>query len=288
MRHFLILVFFFLGQSLLFAQQGVQLLQSAEVVGQGGLQSPLQGISNFFSNPAGLAGITHFSAIASGESRYLGTDITSGGAAVAIPTKAGVLGIGISYFGQKAFNEQQVQISFAKKLLDKLSLSVRGYMMNTNIEQYGSGFIVSGDIGLQGYLSKKLTVGFMVINPAQVALDEGSAVPTIFLLGGNYDFSKTFSFGLELEKSLTQDEPSTAIDPNEFLNPSSRINIKGGLVYRPNEKFAFRLGIKSLQPEYAFGMSYSISQKFWIDAVGTYHEILGFSPGVTFRYIGHE
>lgn len=288
MRHFLILVLFLAGPFLLSAQQGVQLLQSAEVVGQGGLQTPMQGISNFFSNPAGLASITHFSAIASGESRYLGTDITGGGAGVAIPTKAGVLGIGISYFGQKAFNEQEVQISFAKKLLDKLSLSVRGYMVNTNIEQYGSGFIVSGDIGLQGYLSKKMTVGFMVVNPAQVVLAEGSAVPTIFMFGANYDFSKTFSFGLEIEKSLGQDEPSTAIDPNEFLNPSNRINLKGGLVYRPNEKVAFRLGIKSLQPEYSFGMSYNVSQKFWIDAVGTYHEILGFSPGISFRYIGHE
>lgn len=287
MRRILTFIILLFMSSWSFAQQGLQLIQAAPITAQGSMLTAQQGITSLFGNPAGLSSVDHLSFLVTGESRFLGTGITSGGAGVGIPTNAGTIGLGVSYFGIQAFNEQQVQLSFSKKLFKKLALSVRAYLQNASIADYGSAFFLSGDLGLQAYLTDELTLGFLIVNPAQQGIIEGSELPTLFHFGAYYDFGKTFSFGLEVEKGLAQNQ-DIPIDQDVLLATTARLNVKSGINYRPSEKVSFYLGIQTLLPSYSFGVSFKPSKKFWIDTVASYHEILGFSPGVTIRFINYD
>ncbi len=249
------------------AQGTVSYLQSAESRAMGSSQAGAYGISSLFGNPAGLAKLESFGAIATAETRFAGSGILFGGAGAAIPSELGVFGVKVGYFGIPAYNEQAIGISYSRLLFESFSLSVQANLFNTSIEEYGSQFNISGTLGFQTYLNKSITVGMYVQNPIQIEVAPDQFLPTIFSLGGQYKFPEKLTLRLAVEKDL-----------------EAAIGVQAGIAYTPVEQLSLRVGISSVANELSFGAGFRISEYIRIDASAVYHQRLGLSPGFSFVY----
>jgi len=249
------------------SQGSVGLVQSAESMALGSSQAGAYGIQSLFGNPAGLAKVKSFSAIATAETRFAGSGILLGGAGVAIPSDLGVFGVKAGYFGIPSYNEQVIGLSYSRMLFESFSLSVQANLFNLSIQEYGSQFNISATLGFQTYLNKAITVGMYVQNPIQIEVALDQYLPTIFSLGGQYKFPEKLKLLLAIEKDLEQE-----------------VGVQAGLAYDPIEQLSLRVGISSIASQLGFGLGYQISELIRIDASAVYHQLLGLSPGFSFIY----
>jgi hypothetical protein len=226
-------------------------------------------LSDFWAihhNQAGLTGIKNFSAGIYYENRFGLKELSLKGGAVVLPTKSGVFGLSMTYFGYTQYNESKIGLAYAKGFGEKFSVGVQLDYLSTHIaENYGNKSTVAGEIGLRYQINKNLCIAGHIfnLNRAKIAAYNDERIPTIARLGLSYAFSDKVLVTAETEKDIQ-------------YNPV----FKAGLEYKPAKVLYIRAGIATNPFLNAFGFGLEF-KNFKLDFATSYHQTLGFSPQVS-------
>ncbi len=223
-------------------------------------------LNDFWSihhNQAGLTGIKNFSAGIYYENRFGLKNLGLKAGAIVLPTKSGVFGLSMTYFGYSQYNESKIGLAYAKSFGEKFSAGVQLDYLSTHIaENYGSQSAIAGEIGLRFQINKNLCIAGHIfnLNRAKIAKYNDERIPTVARLGLSYAFSEKIIVTAESEKDIQ-------------YNPV----FKAGLEYHPIDMLYFRTGISTNPVLNAFGFGL-VFKNFKLDFATSYHQTLGFTP----------
>ena len=245
------------------AQTGSPVMGGARGLGMAGASVVFSDINAAWSNQAGLAFVEKMSFSAFGEQRFLMTDLGSYAFAAAFPVqKVGTLSLTFQHFGVQAYNEQKIGLGYARRLGENFSIGVQFDYLATRIPDYGVSHNFTAEVGLLYRFSQQFSLAAHIYNPFRVRLSSADPLATVFRAGFIYSPSKQVSLIGEVEK--------------DFLYP---LGGKIGVEYRPVERFVVRTGVGTAPFRASFGVGVEWSGLL-IDFATSYHQILGFTPGV--------
>jgi hypothetical protein len=242
----------------------------ARSAGMGNASVSLSDVWSAHQNQAGLGFVRNISCGAYYENKFLLKELGLKACVAAIPVKGGTFGIEFSNFGYSLYSENKYSVSFAKAFGDKFSIGIAMDYLNTKIaEGYGSKGVAAAEIGLQAKPLKGLTIGVHVFNPTHTKFVDynNERVPTIFRLGGNYNFSDKVILAIETEKDISQ-----------------KAIFKAGVEYKVVKEFYLRAGICTNPTLNSFGFGMNL-KNFKIDFSTNCHQTLGFSPQFGLTYV---
>jgi len=186
--------------------------------------------------------------------------------------KAGAFGFYTSHFGYKNYAEWNIGLAYAKSFADIFSFGLQfDYLLHYfGDKTYGKCHAFTFEIGMYGKISKSLSLGFHVYNPARLKTTTYNQtkeyIPTVFRFGLAYRIAKKCLLSVEVEKDLD-------------YKPLFRI----GMEYEIASKLYFRGGFCLPEMEFALGAGLHISM-IRIDFASTYHGVLGYSPQISLIY----
>ena len=262
-----LLFFFSFSSFFLYGQNGSTYSNGARSIAMGNTGINFTDINSLLTNQAGLADIKTTSFLIAADRRFALTDLNNLTAGFALPTQSGTFGVSINYFGFDLYNETKVGLTYARKLMDKLSIGIQFDMLNTRIPEYGSKSLFTFEVGLQSELSENLTLGFHLFNPVKLETVEGEYLPTVIQGGISYSPTQKVLFNVELEKDI--DFPFT---------------IKSGIEYEMVDNFWLRVGFSTAPTSVSFGIGYLMTNGLRLDIASNYHQELGFTPGVSLGF----
>ncbi len=235
-----------------------------------GASVTLSDVWSTYHNQAGLAHLKGFSAGVYYENRFAVKELSTKGAALAMPYKNGAFGLSVTQFGFSLYNENKVGLAYSQKFGEVFSAGVQMNYLGTFIgEGYGQKHTVSAELGVLANLTKDLMIGAHIYNPTRTKLADynNERTPTIFRLGLNYRFSKQVFITAETEKST-------------YLKPV----LKAGLEYKFNDYFYLRTGVANNPNIIAFGFGINM-QNFQFDFGASHHSVLGYIPQFGLSYV---
>ena len=191
--------------------------------------------------------------------------------AIAIPLKYGVLSIGGNTFGYQNFRTFKSGIGYAMSLTQDLSMGVQiNHQMIRLNEAYGINQTVTGELGLSYSVNKEWSIGMAVFNIGRnkLSLSPEDRYSTTMRLGTKYQLSKKTMLLAEFEKDIEHD-----------------LRSKIGIEYLPVKSLAFRGGFATNPIELSFGLGWLISEKYTLDFGTQFHQLLGWSPHISFKYV---
>lgn len=259
-----LLTILFIGISLsVFAQSGSTNTTGSRSNGVANASVAFTGINGLFNNQAGLADLKEMGFLLAAEQRFQLADLNNFGGGFALPTNSGTFGLSVNYFGFEGYNESKIGLSYARKLMKKLSLGVQFDVLTTQIAENGSKNFLTFEVGLQSEIIENLLIGFHLYNPVQLEIIEDEFLPSIIRAGATYNASKKLMLHAELEKDF--DFP--------FI-------FKSGMEYALVEDFWLRIGVQTNPTALSFGLGYYMKNGFRFDLASNYHQDLGFSPSI--------
>lgn len=224
-------------------------------------------INSIFNNQAGLANLQQMGFILAAEQRFLLPDLNSFGGGFALPTSSGTFGLSVHYFGFESYNESKIGLSYARKLMDKLSIGIQFDVLQTTIAENGSANFFTFEAGIQSELIENLLIGVHIYNPVKLEIIEDEFIPSLFRAGATYTASKKLLLHAELEKDF--DFP--------FV-------FKSGVEYELIDDFWLRVGVHTNPTAISFGIGYQFKNGFRMDIASNYHQDLGFTPSLGIGY----
>ena len=235
----------------------------------GGSGVGFQDVNAIFTNQAGIAKLEKFSGLASVEQRFGLSELSTYSLGVALPSSAGTFGLSVNYFGFEAFNQQKIGLVYARNLLSKLMLGGEINYHNFNVLEYGSVGTMSFELGLQYSILENIIVGAKIANPIEREFVNGEHLATEFDLGFFYQPVEKVGIAVEVEKQL-----------------DTKPNLRIGLEYQLIDVLYARVGVASNPNFVSFGLGTQTKNGFKIDFASNYHQILGWSPGLSIAYQG--
>jgi len=266
MRPIFLIFYLFLSFSI-FGQSGIQQLLDARSSGMGQIGTIHSGSNALLGNPAGLADLSHFTALGVVENRFLAKELQNAGFAVALPMENSAIGIQLGAFGFESYREFKSGLSYARKLSESLSLGGQIIYWNQNIPEYGNSSLLTFKLGLQAMLSEDIRFGVSIYNPIRLEITEGEQTYAILRVGLSYQLSSKVLLASELEKD------------QDFAT-----RIKLGMDYQLSAPLSLRAGVITAPYEISFGMGLDLFQECRLDLVIRQHEVLGFTPGIGLVY----
>jgi len=270
LKSFLFVFSLMLCSSLL-AQLGGPQTSGARSLGAGGVGLTFQDVHAGWGNPAGLAGVTQTSFALFAEQRFALSDIRQVSAVGAFVLGESTGGLTVSYYGFEGYNEQRIGLLYGRKLGEKIQLGAQLYTLGVNIPEYGNKQVVSFELGLLTEISPSVTLAGKVANPVRVTLLEGDDLPSVISVGFQYNPGTQVSIFGEVEKDI--------------LFP---VRVRVGLEYQLLESFFLRAGIATEPSVLSFGIGYFLMDQWRLDLAASYHQYLGFTPGIGVVYSGKE
>ena len=203
------------------------------------------------------------------ENRFFVKELSQSGFAAAVPLKKGTFGFSYTSLGYKLYRESQVTLAYGMKLSENISAGIAFDYLNTKIADiYGQANAFTGSFGLTAKLLPQILVSTHIYNPfrAKITNYNNEKIPTIYKFGAQYIFSTKVFLVMEAEKTSAQ-----------------KINIKGGIEYKPSSLIYIRAGGSSYPTQASFGFGFNYNG-LKIDMSSSYHSILGLSPQIGLRY----
>ena len=230
----------------------------------------LHDVFSYHNNPANAANIDAVSFGLAYENRFLLKELQHQSYAVSIPLGRGVFSIGGNTFGYRDFRTFKNGLGYSMKLLDALLVGVQiNHQMVRLSGPYGINQTLTGEFGLAYKVSKSWRFGLAVFNLGRNEMIESpmERYPTSMRLGTAYKVSNMVLVVAELEKDI--------------LNP---MRFKSGIEYKPLKNIIFRIGFATNPIELSFGLGWVFSERYHLDFGTQYHQILGWSPNMSFRF----
>ncbi|MCF8364801.1 MAG: hypothetical protein K9H16_03415 [Bacteroidales bacterium] len=267
-RKYLILFFSILSLNPLIAING-NVPEGARSSAMGGASVALSDFWSLQNNQAGLAFYNLPAAGAYLENRYLIKELSLKSGGVVLPTKSGVFGLKLSYFGYSLYNESKFGLAFARKLNEKFAVGVQlDYLLTSIGNDYGKKGMVTFEVGFLSRINDHLSLGAHIFNPINAKITDyaDERVPAVIRVGASYAFNDQLMVTAEVEKD------------SEF-DPQARL----GIEYRIIEEIYVRGGIASNPGLYSFGFGLNL-KKLKLDFSSTVHQELGYSPQISMIY----
>lgn len=188
---------------------------------------------------------------------------------LAVPTKYGTMGLAISYFGYKLYNEKKFGLAYSRAFGDRFSFGLQVDYLHTHIDMdYGNEGAAVFEAGIMAKPIDNLYIGVHVYNPTQVKManTEEEQLPTIYRFGVGYSITDRAFIGVEYEKDI------------EY-----KTRFKAGLEYEAVKNFYLRTGILTEPFENTFGLGYKYGN-IYADIAFTNHPELGLTPHFSMLY----
>jgi hypothetical protein len=227
------------------------------------------------NNAAGLSTLTHPTAGAYFENRYLITSLNVAAVALALPlglvepaaagqparAERGVVGFEAQRFGGALYHEVRVGAAYGYRL-GVVNIGGRLDMLQVSFRDLGSRRAVAGSLGGQAeVVPEHLTFGVYLynLNQAKLADYQDERVPTVVRAGLAYRAGKQVLVVVESEKDIEHDA-----------------GFKVGLEYLLAPAVALRAGYASLSLQTTVGVGVKASN-FQLDYAAGWHSVLGLS-----------
>lgn len=223
---------------------------------------------SYFNNPGGLAKLEYSAVSAGYDNRFGLQELSTASFVGAWKLKAGTLGLGVSRYGGKLFNQQTLGLAFANQL-GIVSVGGKLELFQTQIEGFGSGNSLIFSLGGMAELSPQFSIGASIsnLNRAKISKDSETRLPTGVSLGLFYLPISQLQFHLEVEKDI-QIKP--VVKAGLEYGIKDWIFLRTGINSNPSRLF-FGIGLKSnrCSLDYAYGQNQALGS--------TNHLSLGFS-----------
>ena len=250
------------------AQLGQSANYGTRSLSLGGISATLNGADAIFNNFSNISNSDSLSVLVSSERRFELQELTSVALGFQLPVaKIGNIGLAISSYGFDAYKEQKFSVLYARKISQKVSISLNLDYNNLRIEQFGNKAFLSFGIGVSGDLGKGFKYGVYIFNPEKIEIAEATEVPGYLKLGIQKHFSEDLNLFGEVVKVIDED-----------------INVIIGFEYKPINILSFRLGYNTNPGAFAFGLAYKAFPNISIEGGSQYNTVLGLTPGVTVKY----
>ena len=242
----------------------------ARNTGMGACSVALSGFWNINNNQAGMVGVKKFSAGINYEERFGMNQLSTKSIAVVVPSRFGVLGAGMDYYGYALYHETKFGLAYAKAITPHLRAGVKLDFFQTAVgDHYGSNNDMSFELGIQYDISKNLTFGGSVFNPIpkSASAEVYFKLPFIYRIGLAYRFSKNLLVTVEVDKN------------SDF----SFYEMRAGVEYIVQNRYFFRTGLGTNYEIFTAGFGYK-QKRFSFDLGAALHQTLGISPQVSLIY----
>ena len=241
---------------------------SMPYIGMGAYTTKQVDVFSFASNQAALAQTKEAGVGVFGERRFLLSQISNYGLAIALPTTLGNFGLQINQAGFANFNEQKLGLAYARSLGAKIDVGVQFNYYGYKIPAYNSGSTINFEAGAIAHVSEKLNVGIHVYNPVSTSFGKQTAekLAAAYKFGIGYDASENFYVSTEIVKE--EDVP---------------VNVTGAVQYHFEKQFFVRAGFKSDNKTGYAGAGF-LYKKLRVDVSSSFHPQLGVSPGLLLMY----
>ncbi|MCB0846620.1 MAG: hypothetical protein KDE26_25400 [Bacteroidetes bacterium] len=229
-----------------------------------------QNFWNLFYNPAGIAGIQQPFLGVYAERRFGLSELNYGHAGIVFPfAEEQAIGATIGSFGFEAYRENQASLSYAIRLMERISLGTRFHYGNLTIKDHGNTSILWASIGLQTQVNAEITLGFHVWNINRSSLNYQNGledIPTVFTTGIAYQPNDHLILVADIQKDI--DHP---------------VSFKAGLEYVIVSGLFARIGFGTEPLSLSGGLGLQ-HKNLQIDAAFSFHELLGYTPHVSLQY----
>ncbi|WP_026966165.1 hypothetical protein [Algoriphagus terrigena] len=206
--------------------------------GMGSAKVILPDAWTYFNNIGALDRLEQTEISAGFDHRYGISELSTVDLAVGWKNNFGTLGLGLSRFGGKLFNQQLIGLGFSNTL-GIVSLGAKIDWFQTQIEGFGTGHALIFSLGGVAELGPKFFLGanFSNLNQAKISNNSEQRLPTAVQLGISYLPSESLRIQAEVEKDIE-------IDPV----------FKAGIEYRLRDWIYLRTGISSNPSRLSFGL----------------------------------
>jgi hypothetical protein len=235
-------------------------------LGRAGLS--VEGIGAMYYNQAGISSVKNWAVDVSFERRFNLADLTAIQVSGVKKVGKGAFGLLFSQFGTEVFNEQMYGLAYGRQLNKIVSLGGQLSVLGFNGQNLGSLYTVSFAMGTIVKLNRQFLLASHVFSPFQVAITENNEIATRLRFGITYLPSKKVSILAEIDKNLNR-------KPWEY---------KLGISYQVVEPLWLQIGFNPTAEFYAFGLRYSVFNKWNFRGSASVHQILGLTPSVSLSY----
>lgn len=219
------------------------------------------------ANQAALGRFKNFAAAVYGEKRFLLQELSLFHLALAQPAGDGAFGAQLLYSGNADYNLSKLGVAYGRALGEKAEVGIQFNYLNQYIRGYDNASQVTVEGGVLFHVSETFHAGLHFCNPAGVLLDKTiEKMPAIYTAGFTYQPSPQFGITAELVK--TDKIP---------------VAVQTGFEYCFAEKLWAKAGINSGTTAFFVATGFGLKH-FNIEAVGSVHPHLGFSPGLMLLY----
>jgi hypothetical protein len=193
---------------------------------------------SYFNNIGALDRIDESEISAGFDNRFGISDLSTLDLAVGWKNDFGTLGLGVSRFGGKLFNQQLLGLGFSNTL-GIVSIGAKIDWLQTHIEGFGSGNALIFSLGGIAELSPKFFLGANVSNlsSSKISRNSEQRLPTSVQLGIFYLPIESLRIMAEIEKDIN-------LDPV----------FKAGIEYQLREWVYLRTGINNVPAQVTFGL----------------------------------
>lgn len=248
-----------------------QINQGPRTTSLGNSGVAIQDVWSLQSNPAGMAIIENAQIAIACQSSISDPSITTRSAVLAIPSRYGVVGIGLQDYGITQYKEGCLGVAYSRRFGSSVFVAMKFNVHQISISKYGTAEAWSVETGIQYAPTDNLILGAHVSNPNHSEYtsnnETNAVVPAIIELGAYMTFSEKVSLNSAIVKELNS-PPGVRLGIE--YNIAGKVFLRGGTATRPFKQFA------------GFGCRY---QAFTIDAALTFHPNLGYSPQLALSYV---
>jgi hypothetical protein len=220
------------------------------------------------NNQATMAFLEEISFSLYAEQRFLQSELGYYAGGFTLPTKSGVFGLAINYSGFDLYNEQKIGLAYGRLFSKNIAGGIQIDYLSTSVSEYGTSGAFTFEAGLFIRMTGQLAAAAHVYNPIAVNSGfEDEKIPTLFRLGLTYEPGEKILLLAEAEKDI--DRPA---------------RIKAAIEYRLADMLHLRGGAATNPSQYSFGVGVNV-QHLRIDIASSYHQVLGFTPGLSVNYV---
>ena len=151
--------------------------------------------------------------------------------------------------------------------MENLYLGGQLNLLSLSLGEFGNAMNIGFEVGVIGKVAEGLFLSAHVTNPQSINLTENTDLESRFRIGLLYLPSDKIEIQAEADKILDE-----------------KLAFKVGIQYNAIDNFYIRVGGSSEPAKVGFGFGYRISNKLQLDASYSYHQQLGYSPGISISW----
>ncbi len=196
-------------------------------------------------NPAGLAQLRAWQASAFFVPQQFGLpELRTMAASASVHIQPGTVGVVVDRFGFDLYNTTSLALGYGFYLAPTLAIGAAVNFERIAIERYGSAINTTCDIGLLGWPTPELSLGFSLKNLTAATIgDQHERLPQYAFCGFSYTPSRDFLLTVEFEK-----------------DPRFPWCIKGGIEKTFWSLLSFRCGVGNNPAKFSAGLAVSFAR----------------------------